>query len=77
MDTLSTSLTAIAPFVVVVNLYMLAFLVRKARRFERALARHEGRERLKLERDTMEALTLLRTGKIEEAKTIADRIINA
>jgi hypothetical protein len=56
---------------------MLVFLVRKTRRFERVLARYEGREHLKLERDTMEALTLLRTGKIEEAKTIADRIVNA
>jgi hypothetical protein len=77
MEALSTALTAIAPFVVVVNLYMLVFLVRKTRRFERVLARYEGREHLKLERDTMEALTLLRTGKIEEAKTIADRIVNA
>ncbi len=77
MEALSTALTAIAPFVVVVNLYMLVFPVRKTRRFERVLARHEGRERLKLERDTMEALTLLRTGKIEGATTIADRIVNA
>lgn len=77
METLSTALTAIAPFVVVVNFYMLGCLIRKTKRFERILARYEGRERLKLERDTMEALTLLRMGKIEEARTIADRIINA
>lgn len=77
METLSTALAAIAPFVVVVNFYMLGLLMRKTRHFERALAQYEGRERLKLERDTMEALTLLRTGKIEEARIIADRIVNA
>ncbi len=59
------------------NCVLLCSLVRTANRFERALARFEDKGRLKLERDTMEALTLLRTGKIEEARAVADRIVNA
>lgn len=59
------------------NCVLLCSLVRKANRFEKALARFEDRGRLKLERDTMEALTLLRTGNIEEARAVADRIVNA
>jgi len=70
MGTVLTMLTAF-------NCALLCSLIRQANRFEKALARYEDRDRLKLERDTMEALTLLRTGKIEEAKAIADRIVNA
>ncbi len=72
-----SALTIATPFLVLLNCIMLYSLVQKARRFEKALARFEDRGRLKLEKDTMEALTLLRTGKIEEARTVADRIVNA
>ncbi|HNY79452.1 MAG: hypothetical protein RBS72_20995 [Sedimentisphaerales bacterium] len=61
----------------VFNCILLCSLVRKANRFEKALARFEDRGRAKLERDTMEALTLLRSGRIEEARAVADRIVNA
>jgi hypothetical protein len=77
METLILALTIATPFLVLFNCIMLYSLTRRARRFERALARYEDRDRLKLEKDTTEALTLLRTGKTEEAKAIADRIINA
>ncbi len=78
MDRLiSEALTVLTPVLVLQNCIMLYSLTRKARHFERALARYEDRDRLKLERDTMEALTLLRTGKIEEARAVADRIVNA
>ena len=61
----------------VFNCILLCSLVRKANRFEKALARFEDRGRAKLERDTMEAMTLLRSGRIEEARAVADRIVNA
>ncbi|MDY0356193.1 MAG: hypothetical protein RBR19_09975 [Sedimentisphaerales bacterium] len=77
MDGFLSALVIATPFLVLLNCIMLYSLVRKSRRFERALARFEDRGRLKLERDTMEALTLLRTGRAEEAKAIADRIVNA
>jgi hypothetical protein len=72
-----SALAIATPFLVLLNCVMLYSLVQKSRRFERALARFEDRGRLKLERDTMEALTLLRTGRIEEARAVADRIVNA
>lgn len=72
-----SALTIAAPFLLMLNCILLCSLVRQANRFERALARFEDRGRLKLERDTMEALTLLRTGRIEEARAVADRIVNA
>ncbi len=77
MDGFMSALAIATALLVLLNCVMLYSLVQKSRRFERALARFEDRGRLKLERDTMEALTLLRTGKIEEAKTVADRIVNA
>ncbi|MBN1359760.1 MAG: hypothetical protein JW993_04170 [Sedimentisphaerales bacterium] len=67
----------IAPFVVLVNCILLALLMRKAERFEKAIGKYENRELLRLEKDTMEALTLLRTGKTEEAEGIAERMLNS
>ncbi len=78
MDRLiSEALTDAMPYLVLLNCLTLYSLNRKVKRVERALARHEDRNRAKLERDTMEAMTLLRTGGIEEARTVADRIVNA
>lgn len=70
-------LMAAMSYLVLLNALMLYSLSRKARGFGRALARYESRDRLKLERDTIEAMALLRTGKIEEARAIANRIVNA
>ncbi len=77
MATLISALTIATPFLVLFNCIMLYSLSRKARAFERALARYESRDRLKLERDTLEVMTLLRNGKIDEARAIANRIVNA
>ncbi len=77
MATLFSALTIAMPFLVLSNCVMLYLLNRKARDFESALARYENRDRLKLERDTMEAMTLLRTGKVDEARAIANRIVHA
>jgi hypothetical protein len=77
MEVFITALTIIAPFLVLLNCIMLYSLVQKSRRFERALARYEDKDRLELERDTMEALTLLRTGRIEEARAVAERIVQS
>lgn len=77
MKALISALTVLTPVLVLQNCIMLYSLTRKARRFDEALARFEDRGRLKLERDTMEAMTLLRTGRIDEAKAVADRIVNA
>ncbi len=77
MDGFMSALAIATALLVLLNCVMLYSLVQKSRRFERALARFEDRGRLKLERDTMEALTLLRTGRIEEARAVADRIVNA
>lgn len=74
---ISDALTTAMPYLVLYNCIMLYLLTRKVKRFEGALARYEDRDRAKLERDTMEAMTLLRTGKIEEAKTIAERIVHS
>ncbi len=52
-----SALAIATPFLVLLNCVMLYSLVQKSRRFERALARFEDRGRLKLDRDTMEALT--------------------
>jgi hypothetical protein len=76
METFLTVAAMTAPFVVLVNCIMIASLIGKANRFEKTIARYENREHLKLERDTLEALTLLRTGKTEEAKRLAQRIID-
>lgn len=77
MEALVSALTIATPFLVLLNCIMLYSLTHKAGRLERALARFEDRGRLKLERDAMEALTLLRTGRIEEARAVADRIVGA
>lgn len=74
---ISRALTMAMPYLVLNNCIVLYLLARKAKHLEGALARYEDRNRAKLERDTTEAMTLLRTGRIEEARTIADRIISA
>ncbi|HPC96259.1 MAG TPA: hypothetical protein PLU87_15035 [Sedimentisphaerales bacterium] len=76
MDEFTSALTIAAPFLVLLNCVLLYSVTQKARHSEKALARFEDRGRRKLERDTMEALTLLRTGKTEEARAVADRIVN-
>jgi hypothetical protein len=63
--------------IVLLNCLTTYSLLKKARHIEAVLARYENREYNRLQRDTMEALTLLRTGKIEEAKAIAERIVTS
>ncbi len=70
------TLTMAIFLLVLINCIMIYSLRQKARHFEKVIAKCESREQTKLERDTMEALTLLRAGKTEEAKGIAERIIN-
>jgi len=67
-------IAGIAPFLVLINFFAISSLLRKANRFERVLAKYENRERTRLQNDTMEALSLLQSGKTDEARRIAEKI---
>ncbi len=72
-----SALAIATAFLVLLNCVMLCSLTHRARRLERAMARFEDRGCLKLEKDTMEALALLRAGRIEETKAVAERIVES
>lgn len=74
---ISSFMTVIMPYLVFFNFILICALVKKTHRFDQTLKIYKQRQQDKIEKDTMEALTLLRSGHTEEAKRIADRIINS
>lgn len=77
MEPLMTIPVTTMPFLVLLNFVTLWSLDKRVRRFDQVIAKYEQREHNKLERDTWEALTLLRSGKTEEAKAVANKILDA
>lgn len=77
ITTISSFITAIMPYLVFFNFILICALVKKIHRFDQTFKMHRQRQQDRIEKDTMEALTLLRSGNAEEAKRIAERIINS